>query len=568
MIAKFNLLAILFTGLSLTSVAYSAPVNDNYANAIALSGSSGSVMTSNVGATKEPGEPNVALNRGGASLWYKWTSPGTGVLKIDTNGTAINTLVGIYVGGTVASAQLLAGSDYCDCAYIGTIPGQTYFISVDGIYSSGNPLQSSIQLNYSFLNSAPNDNFANAIPLFGGAPIRTTQITTTNVGASKEAGEPNHAGNAGGKSLWFKYNSSFTLPQTISMHLVNNKVGAPAVQSHALMALYSGTSLGTLTPVQSFSSEEGTIVFKAQSNLTYYIAIDGFDAGQGAETANFTLTWGLNKSSRMADIDGDGNADQSVYRPTTGTWYSLGSVDNTLRAGQWGTNGDKPLMTDANDNGRSDYTVFRPDTGVWYLNRDNVASIFNWGLATDVPLIMTTYSNGLSVDRPVVFRPSTGEWWLTGFNSRVTFGQSGDIPMTGDFDGDGTDDLCIFRPSNGTWYIWILATGQYRITKFGIAGDKPVPADYDGDGQQDIAVYRPSTGVWYVLQSTNGSFMSAQFGTSTDIPQPGDYDGDSRADMGIYRNGAWWVLSYPFSSSVKVTNFGLATDIPVTAPVN
>jgi hypothetical protein len=126
------------------------------------------------------------------------------------------------------------------------------------------------------------------------------------------------------------------------MHLVNNKVGAPAVQSHALMALYSGTSLGTLTPVQSFSSEEGTIVFKAQSNLTYYIAIDGFDAGQGAETANFTLTWGLNKSSRMADIDGDGNADQSVYRPTTGTWYSLGSVDNTLRAGQWGTNGDKP----------------------------------------------------------------------------------------------------------------------------------------------------------------------------------------------------------------------------------
>ena len=448
---RFSILTFFFIGLCFVNVALAAPVNDNYANAIAVSGSSGSLMTSNVGATKEPGEPNVGLDRGGASVWYKWTSPGTGVLKVDTGNTAINMLVGIYVGGTVASAQLLAGSDYCDCAYIGTIPGQTYFFSVDGRFSSGAPLQSSnIQINYSFLNSVPNDNFANAIQLSGGTPIRTNQITSTNVGASKEAGEPNHAANAGGKSVWFKYNSGLIFPQTISMHLVNNKVGAPAVKAHALMAVYSGTSLGALTPVQNFSADEGTIIFKAQSNLTYYVAIDGYDAGQGADTGNFTLTWGLNKSSRTADIDGDGSADLSVYRPTTGTWYSLGSIDNTLHAAQWGTNGDRPLMTDANNNGRSDYTVFRPDTGVWYMNSDGVVSIFNWGLATDIPLVMTTYSNGLSVDRPVVFRPSTGEWWLTGFNTKVTFGQSGDIPMTGDYDGDGTDDLSVFRPSNGT----------------------------------------------------------------------------------------------------------------------
>jgi hypothetical protein len=259
---KFSILTFFFIGLCFVNVALAAPVNDNYANAIAVSGSSGSVMTSNVGATKEPGEPNVGLNRGGASIWYKWTSPGTGVLKIDTGGTAINTLVGIYMGGTVASAQLLAGSDYCDCAYIGTIPGQTYFISVDGRYSSGAALQSNIQVNYSFLNSVPNDNFANAIQLYGGTPINTTQITTTNVGASKEAGEPNHAGNAGGKSVWFKFSSSLIVPQTIAMRLVNNKVGAPAVQAHELMVVYTGSSLGSLTPVQSFSADQGTIVFK------------------------------------------------------------------------------------------------------------------------------------------------------------------------------------------------------------------------------------------------------------------------------------------------------------------
>jgi len=564
---KFSLFTFFFIGLCFVNVALAAPVNDNYANAIAVSGSSGSLVTSNVGATKEPGEPNVGLNRGGASIWYKWTSPGTGVLKVDTGGMGINTLVGIYAGGTIASAQLLAGSDYCDCAYIGTIPGQTYFFSVDGIFSSGAPLQSSnLQVNYSFLNAAPNDNFANATPLLDNTPIHTNQITFSNVGAGKEPGEQNHAGNAGGKSVWFKYNSGLIYPQTIELHLVNNKVGAPAAQAHALMALYSGTSLASLTPVQSFSSTEGTIVFKVQSNLTYYIAIDGLDAGQGAETGNFTLTWGLHKTSRMADIDGDGHADPSVYRPTTGTWYSLGSVDNALHGAQWGTNGDRPIMTDANDNGRSDFTVFRPDTGVWYMNRDNVASIINWGLATDIPLIMTTYSNGLSVDRPVVFRPATGEWWLTGFNTKVAFGQSGDIPMTGDFDGDGTDDLCVFRPSNGTWYIWSLVTGQFRITKFGTAGDKPVPGDYDGDGQQDIGVYRPSTGVWYVIESTTGTVRIEQWGISTDIPQTGDFDGDSRDDMAVYRNGAWWINYY--SGLPKVVNFGLSTDIPVASPIN
>ena len=73
----------------------------------------------------------------------------------------------------------------------------------------------------------------------------------------------------------------------------------------------------------------------------------------------------------------------------------------------------------------------------------------------------------------------------------VQFGEPGDIPVPGDYNGDLFTDMAVYRPSTGFWYV----RNQLAV-QFGGGADVPIPADYDGDGDDDVAVYRPSTAYW------------------------------------------------------------------------
>ena len=127
-----------------------APANDDYANAQVISGTSGSVTGTNVGATLEPGEPGIQDAEGGASVWYEWTVPVTGSYQFDTC-TAYPDLpanIGFFVGGTVSSAvEFGAGPSQglCPAGEAGATiitgtwsAGLTLRIKVDGLNENGN----------------------------------------------------------------------------------------------------------------------------------------------------------------------------------------------------------------------------------------------------------------------------------------------------------------------------------------------------------------------------------------------------------------------------------------------
>lgn len=122
--------------------------------------------------------------------------------------------------------------------------------------------------------------------------------------------------------------------------------------------------------------------------------------------------------------------------------------------------------------------------------------------------------------RPAVFRPATRKWIIADLSGTesppisIPFPlMAGDIPLQpGNYLGDGRRYLAVFRPATGEWRI-IDQSGtlvplpqpfvQPVIVTPPSPGDIPVPGDYFGDGKTQLAVLHTS-GEWNYLDLSRG----------------------------------------------------------------
>ena len=135
------------------------------------------------------------------------------------------------------------------------------------------------------------------------------------------------------------------------------------------------------------------------------------------------------------------------------------------------------------------------------------------------------------------------------------------MPVPGDYDGDGKDDIVLFR--NGAWLYYDYATGV--MTKGVWTGAPvfsgtpvPVPMDIDGDGALDYTVY--SGGPWFFFDSTGAMTKGIWTGgVAGDIAAPGDYSGIGKDEIVIFRGGAWLFYDYNTGDLTK----GVWTGAPI-----
>lgn len=166
-----------------------------------------------------------------------------------------------------------------------------------------------------------------------------------------------------------------------------------------------------------------------------------------------------------------------------------------------------------------------------------------------------------------------GRWLFAGVRvllakpaASIEFGEPGDVPVVGDWDGDGDDTVGVFR--DGTWTIANVNSGKKmrpRTFTFGEPGDVPVVGDWDGDGRDTVGVFRDGT--WRLAKSNRSdtSFREVHLGQADDEPLVGDWDGDGRDTFGTFRDAAWSLTNSPFASTLRLVQFtfGQAGDRPV-----
>jgi C1A family cysteine protease len=327
--------------------------------------------------------------------------------------------------------------------------------------------------------------------------------------------------------------------------------------SHVCVKAYT-SSTTTIPTVTGISPSSGTI------NGGTSVTITGTNFA-GATVVNFGTTAASNV-----------NVVSATSITATSPAHAAGIVDVTVTTPS-GTSAisaaDQFTYTATPTTNASTIGIFR--TGNFYLassNTDGGGSVnaFNFGMAGDVPVTGDWNADGTATVG--IFR--TGNFFLASSNipgggtvNAFNFGMDGDVPVAGKWSGSGAATVGIFRSGN-----FFLASsnipggGTVNAFNFGMAGDVPVAGDWDGDGTTTVGIFRSGN---FFLAGSNipggGTVNAFNFGMAGDVPVTGDWNADGKTEVGIFRNGAVYLASsnIPGGGTVTAFTYGMAEDVPV-----
>jgi subtilisin-like proprotein convertase family protein len=363
--------------------------------------------------------------------------------------------------------------------------------------------------------------------------------------------------------------NTYTFADSASANWWTTAASATLIPTSSNRTVVSGGAGVTNPPATTSLNTTFGGMTAAAANGTWTLRFTDRGIGDtGAVTAaNLTITMsGVTNTQHVVDFNGDGKTDWVVVRNTGGgpvgqvTWFEQDNIPGATEFSkiQWGQATDVFVPGDYDGDLQTDFAVWRPGVpgvAAWYifLSQTKTVRAETFGQTGDDPTVFGDYNND-GKDDLAVYRPGA----LTGDQSfwfyRVTangpilgrqWGQNGDFPAPGDYDGDGSFDFVVQR-NNGLgagafWHNYSSALPGIlsRYKEFGHPSDVIVPGDYDGDGKCDLAVIRGIGGAinWFYEPSTAlNTFLGGPFGvSSSDTVAQGDYDGDGKTDFAVWR---------------------------------
>jgi hypothetical protein len=287
------------------------PGNDDVAAAVELSGASGTVRGTTVGATAERFEPfdivsdppETTVNRVGrdrASVWYRWRAPTSGVLTLNTSASAPQP-VDLYEGPATALRSVARSVIVSNGASGRVVGGRTYTVAVAG--PSEGPT-AAFELGWNLRPTPANDDFADATRL----TVSSGSLPASTFGSTVEPREPFPGGQVLGGTVWYRFDAHVDGTFRFSADL-----GAAIA--------YSGDELSTLhqlalggKPVRESDSGFpccGFVEIPVERGKTYFFAVAIADGLPRYTTVDSMTEGPVRWQLTVTDTDGDGVRDDA-----------------------------------------------------------------------------------------------------------------------------------------------------------------------------------------------------------------------------------------------------------------